>query len=175
MSVDKSKLFKNGVGKFRDIIRHNDGRVEVKEWSNNIIVRDMGKLACALLKRDSSYVGISYWAIGSGNVSWDTTPYTPLYSNDSLVNEIGRKIIPVGNIIYLDEFGTPSGTPTNSIQITLLFTNGDVNGDWREFAIYGGDASGTIGSGIMINHKEHPILIKDETRTVERQMIFIFE
>ena len=93
---------------------------------------------------------------------------------EKLVNEVGRKVIPASAFAFLFFFFRVSSTPTNVLQITLTFGANDCNGDWREFAIYGGNATSTLGTGIMINHKTHALLVKTNTIQVQRQIKFTF-
>lgn len=162
------------TGHFKDIIHYADGRTEVRE-GQNIIVKNIGKLIASLFKIQSGYTGLQYWAVGSGSESWDNVNPTPATENDTqLVNEIGRKAISPSNITYLDEGNQPTSTVTNKIRVTVTFGTGDCNGTWREFAIFGGNATGTRNSGLAINHKNHSIMVKTAEMTVERQIIFTF-
>lgn len=106
--------------------------------------------------------------------SWDNNPVNATENDVKLVNEIGRKIIPAGSIKFVDGNGNVTTSVTNRIEISLLFSENDVNGKWREFGIFGGNATGTKDSGIMINHKVHDILTKTSNMTVERKIRFTF-
>lgn len=162
------------IGEYVDTIHYSDGRVEVRE-AQNCIINDIGKLIACLLKGQSGYSRLGYWAIGKGLDSWDNVnPPQAQPSDTGCVNEIGRKAIPTNSIVFLDSGNQVSSTPTNRIQITLTFTEDDCNGTWREFAIFGGNATTTRNSGIAINHKNHSILIKTNTMVVERQIRFTF-
>lgn len=167
---------KNGiVGIFTDTIRHKDGRVEVKEQQFNCIIQDIGKLIACLFKNQDGYVGLKYWAIGSGSDSWDVVnPPEATPTDTRCVNEIGRKEIPKDAIVFVDQDGTPTNNVTNSIKITLIFTENECNGVWREFALFGGNATTALNSGIAINHKNHSVMVKNDTMTIERQIRFIF-
>lgn len=171
---DDLKLTDASIGEYRDIITYSDGTVEVKEWERNIIVNDIGKLVTCLFKNQSGYSGITQWAIGSGVSSWDTTPYQPVPTISGLLNEIGRKSIPSSAIRFVDNNGNETNSITNRIQITLTFTESECNGIWREFAIFGGNATSSRNSGIMINHKVHDVLTKTSNMTIERQIRFTF-
>lgn len=162
---------KHSIGEFRDIIRHVDGSVEVTEWTRNTIVTDINKaIAYALAQRG----GATYWAIGSGAESWDTTPVNPSPSDTRLVAEIGRKLIPNSAIQFLDDKGASTQSITNTILITMTFSASELNGKWREFAIVGGNATTNANSGILINHKHHGVINKTDTMEIERQMKFTF-
>lgn len=169
----ENKNFQNkSKGEFRDVIRYADGNVEVTDWSNNVIVNDVNKaIAYALAQKG----GATYWAVGKGLDSWDNTnPPSPNVTDTRLVGEIGRKQILASNISFLTPEGQPSEVPTNVILIKVTFTSSDCNGDWREFAIVGGNATDTKDSGILINHKTHKLISKDSNMEIERQMKFTF-
>lgn len=162
------------IGEVKDTIYHADGRVEVREFRNTI-VNGIGKLVACLLKAQAGYKGIQYWAVGSGSEGWDNVnPPVALATDTGCTNEIGRKAIPTSAIVFLDTNNNVTATPTNKIQITVTFGENDCNGTWREFAIFGGNATTTRNSGIAINHKTHAILVKTNTMVVERQIRFTF-
>lgn len=172
--MNKDNL-KKAKGEFRDIIRYSDGRVEVKEWDKNTVTFGMGKLIGILFKDPTLMNGIRYWAIGSGEESWDLqVPPKPLISDQKLVNEFARKAVTPDNISFIDKDGNATTDFSNVIQIDLTFGETEANGVWKEFGIYGGNATEMKDSGIMINHKTHPVIVKDDTMTIQRQMKFTF-
>lgn len=162
-------------GEFRDTIYYADGSVEVTEWNRNLIVTGINNLIAALFKGQSGYSGIGYWAIGSGQASWDTSLQNPTASGTKLVTEFARKAIPASAITFLTSSDTVSSTVTNRLQITLTFEESEANGSWREFGIFGGNATATKDSGIMINHKTHSIIPKSNSMRIERQIRFTFQ
>lgn len=165
------RLEQKAIGEFRDIIRYADGTVEVTPWTRNTIVNSVNKaIAYALAQKG----GATYWAIGSGAESWDTNPVDPSPTDTRLTNEIGRKEIPASAIKFLDSQGSETSEVTNTIQITLVFGADEINGKWREFAIVGGGATASANSGILINHKTHGVIHKNNTMEIERQMKFTF-
>ena len=123
------------------------------------------------------------WAIGSGASSWDSRwdsnlPPSTDVSATRLVNEIGRLPLSISGsdsyMTYVDQEGVPTDELTNRLLVTRRFGRNDVNGEWREFALFGGNASETRGSGIMINHRIHRVITKTSDLTVERNIIFTF-
>lgn len=172
--LQESSAFKF-VGEFRDIITEN-GETRVTDWSCNVVTKNINLLVATLLKIQTGYTGIQYWAVGSGNDTWDgTIPYpTPNPTDEKLVNEIGRKSLVPSDIKFVDAAGNPSSAPTNRILITAMFSESDVNGKWREFGIYGGNATSVKDSGFMINHKTHEVITKTASMVVERQLRFTF-
>ena len=160
-------------GQFKDTIIYKDGRKEIVEWNKNIIVRNLGILVARMLKGDSQ-TGIGYWAIGSGNSSWDVVPVAADVEDTSLVVEFARKIIPAEAINYIDDNNLVSVTPTNRLEIVLTFDDDEAVGTWREFAIFAGNATATLNSGTNINKKNHGRIDKTSDMTIIRQMRFTF-
>ena len=160
-------------GMYYDVIRRN-GKTEITPCSHNLVVTSIIKLISSLLGNKMSN-GIGYWAVGSGNDSWDTNPVDPQLSETLLTNEIGRKAITISNIEFYDNDNNPSVTPTNRLHISITFNEDECNGKWREFGLFGGDgASVTINSGIMIDKKHHNIITKTSDTTIERHIVLTF-
>ena len=63
--------------------------------------------------------------------------------------------------------------PSNILQIRRVFTEIECNGVWREFGIFGGNATETANSGIMINKRHHGVITKTNEMKVERIMRFV--
>lgn len=158
-------------GQIIDTIRYADGRVEVRE-GHNLVVTSLQNLLMCLLKKQSGYTGISYWAVGSGADSWDSNTPDPTAGEVRLTKEIGRVAIPDSEIVFLDSGLTQTSSITNTIQITHTFGVNDCNGVWREFGIFGGNANSSANTGIMINKKHHSVITKTNLMTIERVMRF---
>lgn len=173
MQEEKKLTGGSVTGEYIDTIIYSDGTKEVLE-GRNLIVNDIGKLIACLFSRKSGYSGLTHWAIGSGLDSWDTSSVDPKVTDSRLTTEIFRKAIQPTDIKFLDSSGEPTETVTNVIAITVTFSTSEANGKWREFGIFGGNASASLNSGLMINHKIHKILTKDDSMTVERQIRFTF-
>ncbi len=156
-SIDR--IYKNGV--LVDEIK-----------GHNLVVNSFLNLIMCLLKHENGYSGIQYWAVGSGDVAWDTEIPTPDVNATRLTAELGRVPISVDELIFLDSEYNESATPTNIIQISHTFGVDDCNGVWREFGIFGGNATATANSGIMINKRHHAVITKTEEMTIERIMRF---
>ena len=153
------RIFKNGV-----LVEERVG--------HNLVVNTALNLIMALLKRQSGYSGIQYWAVGSGASSWDSGLPSPTAGDTRLTAEIGRVAISPSEIVFLNGNLQVSSTPTNIIQITHTFGVNDCNGKWREFGIFGGNATASANSGIMINKRNHEVITKTSEMTVERVMRF---
>lgn len=171
LTKDESKLH----WKVTDvIINKENGEREVREYYNTV-VDGCAKLIASFMKNETGFKGITYWAVGSGEETWsNTNPPNPVTSASKLVNEIYRKPISASNITFLDENDKPTENITTKLEIKLQFLENEANGALREFALFGGDATGTKGSGIMINHKIHPIIYKTSSIILERTIRLIF-
>lgn len=153
------RIYKNGV-----LVEEHEG--------HNLVVNSFLNLVMCLLKSQNGYKGIQYWAIGSGASSWDSSPVNPVIEDNRLTAEIGRMPIDVTNIKFLNSDYEEVSTPTNIIQISHTFGVSDCNGVWREFGIFGGNATSALNSGIMINKRHHSVITKTEEMTIERIMRF---
>lgn len=157
-----------------DKVIHADGRVEEFTYYNTV-VDSCSKLIACLMKGQAGYNGILYWAVGSGDSSWsNSNPPSPSTSTTKLVNEIGRKRIDPNNIVFIDANNNVTQNITNRLQISITFEEGEMNGEWREFGLFGGNATGTKDTGIMINHKIHPLIYKTSGIRVERTIRLTF-
>lgn len=135
------------------------GEVTPEIADHNLIVLDFSKLVCALLKIQPGYTGLQYWAIGSGESSWDdlTTADRAAKSNTGLhqlYNEVARTSI-VMDFITADNVVTSS--LTNRLEIRATFGL-SISGSIREFGIFGGNATSAKNTGKMIDHKAHAVV-----------------
>lgn len=159
-------------GYIKDTIHHLDsGEVEVRE-GHNLVVTSFTKLVMSIIGRTTGFTGLKYWAVGKGSEAWDENPTQPISSETRLTNEIGRKEIPVSAFKFLDADGEEVSEPTNRLQVTLSFNSTECNGEWREFGLFGGDATSSINTGIMMNKRHHAVITKTKDMVIERVMIF---
>lgn len=76
--------------------------------------------------------------------------------------------------VYIIE-DVPTGTITNKIQIQTLLDFADANGeDIREQGLFGGDATGSVNSGFMIDKINHPRRFKDSSIQIRRFINLLF-
>jgi hypothetical protein len=164
------------TGEVFDYFVYPDGRkVLAREPDHNLIVANCSVLIACLMKGEPGYAGGTYWAVGAGSDTWsDVTPPAPLTSDSQLTAETYRKAILSTDIIFLDPLNVESLTPTNKIQITVTFFETEANGPLREFGIFGGLADGLANSGLMINHKIHPLIYKTNALQLERVLRLTF-
>lgn len=149
-----------------------NGKLVDEIEGHNLVVNSFLNLVMCLIRNLSGYSGIQYWAVGSGNASWDNSMPTPELTATRLTTEIGRVAISASEISFLNSSYSEVTSPTNIIQIKHLFGTSDCNGVWREFGIFGGNATTSPNSGIMINKRHHAVLTKTDEMTIERTMRF---
>lgn len=159
------------TGEITDRFYKNDELIK-ETVDHNLVVNSFLTLVTALFSKKTGYSGIQYWAVGSGSSSWDTNQPSPQLSETSLTNEIGRKIINASDIQFLTPNDAVSNSPTNILQVKAFFGANDCNGEWREFGLFGGNATSSINTGIMINKRHHDVFVKTSEITVERTMKF---
>jgi len=163
------------TGEIFDYIIYPDGTKELIRNDFNIIVNNCSVLIACLFKNSPTHSGILYWAVGSGSESWeDDAPPDPLITDSALLNETFRKEIDSADIVFLDGSNEETLTPTSKIQITGRFLYSEANGKLREFGLYGGDATATKDSGLMINRKTHPLIVKTTGLQLERVLRITF-
>lgn len=160
------------TGHIVDRIFDKDGNLVDVIEGHNLVVNSFLKLVMALAKGESGYGRISYWAVGSGNSSWDSNTPDPEINATRLTAEIGRVAIAASEIKFLTAEHNESSSPTNIIQIKHMFGPSDCNGKWREFGLFGGNASATTNSGFMVNKRHHGVITKTADMSIERTMTF---
>lgn len=159
------------TGQITDRIYKNGVLIE-ERVGHNLIVNSFLKLVMALCKNESEYSGIQYWAIGSGDDSWDDAIPAVEINATRLTSELGRVPISASEISFLNANGEVTTSPSNILQIKHTFGPNDCNGKWREFGIFGGNATVVANSGIMINKRHHSIITKTNEMSIERTMKF---
>ena len=164
--IEDNFIFPDGTKKLARPIDHN------------IVVKDAGKLIACLMKGQTGYRGITYYACGSGLDTWgDYTPPAASETDTRLTNEIFRKAITASDITFIDENNATSSVPTNRIQVKVVFNETDFGGatvTLREIGLFGGDASSSSNTGIMLNHKNHQKIIKTNELKLERTVRITF-
>jgi hypothetical protein len=158
-------------GEFQDEYIFADGTRETKTWEHNLIVADFGRLLAALCKGHAGIGGITQWEVGSGNVSWDTTLPTPMIGDVALMTPVAR--VPV-TIVFLDASNVETAAITNKIEMRAYFDESTANTSLREFAVFGGNATSTLGSGIMCDRVIHQVVNKNSNMALQRKLRFTF-
>lgn len=176
MSVIQETWEENARGELIDtLINAETGEIISVYEDHNLIVTSFRKLVACLMKKETGYVGIAYWENGTGNSSWqDSNLPSPSLSDVALLAPLYRKAVVAGNMKFIDENNAESATPTNRIEVTVIFDSDESNGNLRELALFGGDATADLGSGIMINRKIHPMIPKSVGVQLQRVLRFTF-
>lgn len=158
---------------FDTLINIHTGEKKEIYQSFNIVVKDISKLIAALFKTEPGYGGLSYWEVGSGNASWnDTAPPPPTEDDKELLTPTYRKAIAPSDINFLDASNNIVNVPTNKLEVSVTFGSSEANGYLREFGIFGGNATSTLKSGIMINRKTHGLIFKTSSLELKRTIRF---
>ena len=145
------------------------GEVEVIDRGHNLVMNKVLPLIMGMFK--GTLAGIQYWAVGSGYSNWDSTPVNPEPTEVKLTKEIGRKAITSDNIKFVDPTTYEVvDEVTTCIQIGCTFYESECNGSWREFGIFGGNATTTTDSGYMIDKKHHSLITKTEEMVIDRKI-----
>lgn len=172
--IDEERREKKFVGEVTDrLIDAKTEKVIEERVYNNLVVDACSVLIAGLMKGTLS--GVQYFAVGSGSSSWsnDTFP-SPVESDTKLLAETYRKAIETSNVVFINSENVVSQTPTNRIQITVVFNESEANGELRELGIFGGDATSAKDSGYMINRKTHALIYKTSGMKLERIIRFTF-
>lgn len=171
-------------GIWRDEITYQDGRVEIREWKHNLVVNKLSELLAALFKTHAGIVGAQYWAVGRGDPAWDSRPDAnsdglpdppqPTVTQTKLIDEIARKSV---TVVFLDANNNQTSSITNKVEVSATFGVGEANGPWREWGVFGGNATSTKDSGYMADAVNHPVLSKpagDGDFSITRRVRFTF-
>jgi hypothetical protein len=130
------------------------------------------------MKGEPGFSGILYWAVGEGEAAWDSLMPSPTANHRELSNEVARKALSAGEIVFLDENNEAVEEPTPRLQIGTTFTPEDLGGEGprslREFGLFGGDAAESANSGWMIDYVIHPRIQLSEGMTLTRNLHLIF-
>ena len=152
-------------------------RTIIHAGESNLIVEGFGILVACLLGNttgpDGPCTGISWWAVGTGEKTWDNLSIEERqrkssYDRTQLYNEVSRTQV---SISFIDKLDRVSPSPTNRLEIAAIFnpenfTDSVGNPETvslREFGIFGENATNTIGSGRMIDHKAHESIDINDT------------
>lgn len=148
-------------GYYRDIFVDNNNQILWDTpWRSNLIVQNCSVLMAALMKRHEAMQGILYWAVGKGLPDWDSNNPNRISTISKLYNEVARQAIATEQIIYINDANKPTENPTNRLEVTMEFKGEDIVSSgslsFREFGLFGGDATETKESGFLIDHVIHP-------------------
>jgi hypothetical protein len=168
-------------GIYRDVLTDSNSRtVWQTPWLGNRIVQGCSRLNAALMKGDEGVRGILYWAVGSGWRRWDGNLPQPTADATQLTREVMRSPMDAKDIVYLDNDGIPTETPTNRVEVTAVFQGSDFSENkpgrrvLREFGLFGGDATNDPNTGVMIDLVIHPRIDMQDDLTLTRKLRLSF-
>lgn len=162
-------------GYYHDVWTDSQGRTRWDSgWHPNRVVHTCSLLLAALLKREEGMQGILYWAVGEGERGWDTLCPSPQLDDTQLAAEVARQALIPEQIVYLDDAGVPSGSPTACLEVTAEFAGEDLVSSGfqslREFGLFGGNATDALDSGLMIDYVIHPRIDLTPGDTLTRRL-----
>ena len=180
--VEDSVIIKP-YGYVYDTIYYEDGSKKIiHNGEMNMIVDTFKKVVTSLLSNHIGYHGILYMALGQGehdegdgsSSSWDSldAAQRALKSATNLIalyDEIARITITTQ---YLDGADNVTEEITNKLKISASIPS-TIQGYLREFALFGGNATDLLDSGLMLNHKAHEVIpfnTGDSVMTIERAL-----
>ena len=168
-------------GEHRDILIGPEGDIIwERPWQSNLIVNGLRYLLAALVMGDSQGSRLTHWAVGAGKESWDGG--SSISEDDRrkltrLVTETARMAISPGRgISFLSDEETPTSNITERLEITVNLTAEQLPADnkqLREFGLFAGGED-TPGSGILINHRIHPLIVMKRGFTLQRTLRLTF-
>ncbi len=154
-------------GHYQDTVVSPSGGRRVLPWRSNLIVSGCYELVAALMMGDPGTAGVLWWAIGNGEV-----PSNP--DQVSLAAEFHRRRVHLEHMAFVDDLGRVRARPTRHLRVRAAFRAERLNAVPTEFGVFGGDASGDLGSGTMINRVVHPPLELADGDILERQLVLSF-
>jgi hypothetical protein len=186
LSINQTAVHKENLGQIKVLgeiflkKEHADGTIENEVIGKNIVTLNASVLLAQLAAKEykGAIDGLTYLAVGSGNPEWDPR-FPPTASNTAtqLVTEIYRKEFYSIEFINPDPApGDPevSPTPTNILDITARFEQGEADGFWMEMGLFGGDASASADSGTLATYKIFSLVSKpsDSIYTITYRLTF---
>jgi len=128
----------------------------------------IGRLA---LDNSEPLGGFTYCAVGSGDPGWDPlNPPAPDGTETSLVSEFYRKTW--ADSYFVDDDGTPRTVPEaiannyHIVDFVVEFTENEAVGSIMELGVYGGDATGVLGSGTLLDYSTNKVIPKPQGATI---------
>lgn len=145
------------------VMEHEDGTREERTLGRNIIVNSASLLIARLLKANTEPShGIWMMALGTGEAGEDPLdPPTASVEQTTLFAEIIRKTFSQTNFVTSE--GIPTTTPTNVVDFTAQFLEGEAVGILTELGLFGGDASAAPNSGTLVAYRRMRAWTKSPT------------
>ncbi len=156
-------LQKRIIGRYKDVIIYKNGRVEVIDFKDNLVVNVVGEFAAGLFIGDpdvQANLGNIHFAIGRGDPNWDTLPdkgkSNELPTVTQLYDEITR--VSKDSVAYIDTWDgsvLDPGQKSNFIRIIFLLDDTIAIDEYiREFGLFFFGTS-AADSGFMFDYVIH--------------------
>ena len=121
----------------------------------------------------NSLSGILQHAQGRGDAGWGGSPPAVSTSDTTLFDEADRN--PPDSIVFLDAFDVVVAGPTNIIRVRTTYLEAELVGETlREQALFGGNATSTTDSGIIVNVIRHGPIFKSGDLALVRNIKLTF-
>ena len=166
------------TGYWKDTFIYPSGKIIEKEWKKNTICNSGLIGLCRILHGDTGFSGgISniWYAVGSGNASWDTDLQPASSSDTKLVNELTPSLGARKNPSIFQFWNTaPTNTPTYTLFLeTTIGATELIGSPLREFGVFIGNGTQDKDSGYLLNHVQHELISKGNF-SLKRQIKFVF-
>lgn len=164
------------TGRYQDTIVTRSGERRARTWRSNLVVSRCYELVAALMKRQPGVSGVLWWAVGSGQASWDAERPQPRLGDRRLRgDELQRQEVLAEHMSFVDAHGNASATPTSRLEVRGAFRAERFGGTpLREFGLFGGAAASAAASGVLINHVIHTRVDLAPGELLERRLILSF-
>jgi hypothetical protein len=147
---------------------------EITRRRSNTKMDNAALLVSALFAKESGIDGILQHAQGLGDGLWGGSPPAVTTSDTTLLDEVGRAA-PDSIVFLTGPGGGVSGTRTTTIKISTTYGLGVLAGETlREQGLFGGDATNTPDSGIIIDVIRHGPIYKSGGASLVRNIELTF-
>lgn len=146
-------------------------------WRHNLIVTNCRVLLAGFMKNDTA-LGVQSLQVGRGDPAWDASGAPAPNPNTTALTDAAPFVVPLASLTlqYLNSLDGVVATPTNIIQVTATLGPGQPTPatsppyPLREFGLFG-----TLGGQpFMIDYVRHPLIQKDGSVSLERQIRLVF-
>lgn len=143
---------------FFELVDANSGDVLLKDHRKNVITLDASILAAMLFRDpDSRNFGANMLAVGTGATGALLSPDAPDPKQRRLNAEIARK--PWSTTVFRDGSGAAVAIPTNIVDFTCTFDEGEAVGPLNEMGIFSTES----GNPLVQNLNPNIFPIRDTT------------
>lgn len=164
-------------GYWKDTFIYPSGKIIEKEWKKNTICNSGLIGLCRILHGDTGFSGgISniWYAVGSGESSWDSDLQSASSSDTILVNELNYTEARKNPTVFQFWNTAPTDTPAYTLFLETTLGATELVGEYlREFGVFIGNGTQDKDSGYLLNHVNHSMIHKGNF-ALKRQIKFVF-